>query len=137
MAPPGVHFGASGEQKKRQTQEEKQEVEQSKRKRKSKSTQKSKRNSKSKSNSKGKGKTKSKRQSTSKRRATSQGQKAARPQGPGGMSGALRIQHHAGILGVRTHRFLCWKTPPLPLPGALSQSLSSPPPQALVAPLAA
>ena len=92
-APPGVHFGASGEQKKRQTQEEKQEVEQSKRKRKSKSTQKSKRNSKSKSNSKGK--TKSKRQSTSKRRATSQGQKAARPQGPGGMSGALRIQHQS------------------------------------------
>ena len=88
LAPPGVHFGASGEQKKRQTQAEKQEVEQSKRKRKSKSTQKSKRNSKSKSNSKGK--TKSKRQSTSKRRATSQGQKAARPQGPGGMSGALR-----------------------------------------------
>ena len=90
LAPPGVHFGASGEQKKRQTQEEKQEVEQSKSKRKSKSksTQKSKRNSKSKSNSKGK--TKSKTQSTSKRRATSQGQKAARPQGPGGMSGALR-----------------------------------------------
>ena len=88
LAPPGVHFGASGEQKKRQTQEEKQEVEQSKRKRKSKSTPKSKRNSKSKSNSKGK--TKSKRQSTSKRRATSQGQKAARPQGPGGMSGAFR-----------------------------------------------
>ena len=94
LAPPGVHFGASGEQKKRQTQEEKQEVEQSKRKRKSKSTQKkSKRNSKSKSNSKGK--TKSKTQSTSKRRATSQGQKAARPQGPGGMSGALRIQHQS------------------------------------------
>ena len=35
---------------------------------------------------------KSKRSSTSKCRATSQGQKAAKPQGPGGMSGSLGIK---------------------------------------------
>ena len=78
LAPPGVHFGASGEQKKRQTQEEKQEVEQSKRKRKSKSksTQKSKRNSKSKSNSKGKTKSRGRARASAGPRA-----KDRRPQG--------------------------------------------------------
>ena len=75
MAPPGVHFGASGEQKKRQTQEEKQEVEQSKSKRKSKSksTQKSKRNSKSKSNSKGKTKSRGRRGASENKQNLTQG----------------------------------------------------------------